>query len=150
MSWAAENTGAFGLAGKLASVALGAPKFAVMMFKNLRRNLLATSLTFLATFAGVFVVVMIWSVLAFLDAAMAERSQDVKVIVTEKFQIPSQMPPSYEAGLASEATSLPSDLAADPKKDLMTWSFVGPRPPTCRSGREKRIFSSSLKSRRPS
>jgi putative ABC transport system permease protein len=125
MSWAAEGTGAFGFAGKSAAVVLGAPKFAVMMFKNLRRNLLSTSLTFLATFAGVFVVVMIWSVLAFLDAVMAEKSQDVKVIVTERFQVPSQMPPSYEAGLASEATTLPPDMAADPKKDLMSWTFVG-------------------------
>src|SRR5205807_1085613 len=105
-----------------------------------RRNLLSTSLTFLATFAGVFVVVMIWSVLAFLDAAMAERAQDVKVIVTEKFQIPSQMPPSYEAGLAAEATALPRELAADPRKDLMTWSFVGAATDLAKRSRETDIF----------
>ena len=75
-----------------------------MMFKNLRRSLVRTSLTYLATFAGVIVVAMIWSVLSFLDNVMAEKSKDVKVIVTEKFQIPSQMPPSYESGLAAEAT----------------------------------------------
>jgi putative ABC transport system permease protein len=124
-SWAAEETSAFGLAGKVAAVILGAPKFAVMMFKNLRRNLLATSLTFLATFAGVFVVAMIWSVLAFLDNVMTEKSKDVKAIVTEKFQIPSQMPPSYEAGFAAEATGLTEGIRADRNKDLMSWTFVG-------------------------
>jgi putative ABC transport system permease protein len=124
-SWAAEVTGVFGLSGRAAAVVLAAPKFLVMMFKNLRRNLVGTSLTYLATFAGVFVVAMIWSVLAFLDNVMTEKAKDVKVIVTEKFQVPSQMPPSYDAGLAAEATSLPPGMAADPKKDLMTWTFVG-------------------------
>jgi putative ABC transport system permease protein len=124
-SWIAETTGAFGLAGQLAAVVLGVPKFAVMIFKNLRRSLVRTSLTYLATFAGVIVVAMIWSVLAFLDGVMAEKSKDVKVIVTERFQVPSQMPPSYEAGLAAEATGLSPDHAADRKKDLMSWTFVG-------------------------
>jgi putative ABC transport system permease protein len=140
VSWVAEGSGAFGLTGKYAAFVLGAPKFAVMMFKNMRRNLLSTSLTFLAIFAGVFVAVMIWSVLAFLDAAMAERAQDVKVIVTEKFQIPSQMPPSYEAGLAAEATSLSPGLAANPKKDLMLWSFVGAATDLTKRSRETDIF----------
>jgi putative ABC transport system permease protein len=125
VSWAAEATGVFGLPGKVAAVVLAVPKFAVMMFKNLRRNLVGTSLTYLATFAGVFVVAMIWSVLAFLDNVMTERAKDVKVIVTEKFQIPSQMPPSYEARLAAEATALPNGLAANRDRDLMSWSFVG-------------------------
>src|SRR2546423_7901933 len=123
--WFAEATGVFGLPGRLAAVVLGVPKFAVMMFKSLRRNLVRTSLTYLATFTGVIVVAMIWSVLSFLDRAMTERAKDVKVIVTEKFQIPSQMPPSYEAGLAAEATGLPDGLAANPKTDLMRWTFVG-------------------------
>ncbi len=124
-TWTAEVTGVFGLPGRLAAVVLGVPKFAIMMFKSLRRNPVRTSLTYLATFMGVIVVAFIWSVLAFLDAVMTERAKDVKVIVTEKFQAPSQMPPSYEPGLAADATSLPEGLAADPKKDLMSWAFVG-------------------------
>lgn len=123
-SWIAESTGAFGFVGKIAAIVLGAPKFAIMIFKNLRRSVVRTSLTYLATFAGVITVAVIWSVLAFLDNVMAEKSKDVKVIVTERFQVPSQMPPSYEAGLAAEATSLPAGHAADPKKDLMAWTFV--------------------------
>jgi putative ABC transport system permease protein len=124
-TWVAEGTGVFGLPGRLAAIVLAVPKFAIMMFKSLRRNLVRTSLTYLATFTGVIVVAMIWSVLRFLDLAMTERAKDVKVIVTEKFQIPSQMPPSYEPGLSGEASGLPDGLAADPQKDLMSWAFVG-------------------------
>jgi putative ABC transport system permease protein len=125
VSWTAEITSVFGLPGKLAAFVLSVPKFAVMMFKSLRRNLVRTSLTYLATFLGVIVVAMIWSVLGFLDRVMAEKAQDVKVIVSEKFQIPSMMPPAYAPGLGAEASSLPDGLAADPKKDLMSWTFVG-------------------------
>ena len=121
----AEATGVFGFTGRPEAVVLAVPKFAIMMFKNLRRSLVRTSLTYLATFAGVIVVAMIWSVLGFLDNVMTEKSKDVKAIVTEKFQIPSQMPPSYEAGLAAEAVSLPAGTAADRDKDLMSWTFVG-------------------------
>ncbi|HEX4588422.1 MAG TPA: ABC transporter permease [Gemmataceae bacterium] len=124
-SLAAESTGVFGLAGKAAAFVLAVPKFGVMMFMNLRRSLLRTSLTYLATFAGVIVVAMIWSVLSFLDNVMTEKSKDVKAIVTEKFQIPSQMPPSYENGLSAEAVALPEGLRADRKKDLMSWTFLG-------------------------
>lgn len=122
---AADATGAFGLGGRLGAFALSAPKFVGMMFKSVRRNILRTSLTYLATFMAVLVVAIIWSVLVFLGRVTAERSKDVKVIVTEKFQIPSQMPPRYAGDLAAEATGLPPGYAADPTKDLMPWSFVG-------------------------
>jgi hypothetical protein len=51
----ADVTGAFGMPGRLGAVILSAPKFAVMMFKSVRRNLLRTSLTYLATFMAVLV-----------------------------------------------------------------------------------------------
>lgn len=120
-----DVTGALGLPGQVGAFVLGVPKFAIMMLKSLRRNLVRTSLTYLATFLLVVVVSFVWSVLSFLDAQTKERAQDIKVIVTEKFQIPSQMPPSYEASLANEATSLPNGLAADKDKDLMSWAFIG-------------------------
>ena len=73
----------------------------------------------------VLIVSFIWSVLSFLDAQMRERAKDVKVIVSEKFQLPSMMPPSYESRLGDEAARLPGEMAADPAKDVMAWSFVG-------------------------
>src|SRR5205085_1977370 len=39
-------------------------------------------------------------------------------------QVPSQMPPSYEAKLADAAADLPPGLAADRTTDTMSWSFL--------------------------
>jgi putative ABC transport system permease protein len=124
-SLVADATGAFGLSGRLGALILGVPKFFILIFKSLRRNLVRTSLTYLATFLLVLIVSFIWSVLSFLDAQMRERAKDVKVIVSEKFQLPSMMPPSYENRLGDEAARLPEGMAADPAKDVMAWSFVG-------------------------
>lgn len=124
-SFVADATGAFGLPGRLGAFVLTAPKFLVMMLKSLRRNLVRTSLTYLATFLLVLIVSFVWSVLSFLDAQTREQAASVKVIVTEKFQVPSQMPPSYENSLADAATGLPPGMAADREKDLMSWAFVG-------------------------
>src|SRR5438046_8358922 len=44
----ADGTGAFGFSGRLGSVILGVPKFLILIFKSLRRNLVRTSLTYLA------------------------------------------------------------------------------------------------------
>src|SRR5262245_40607263 len=124
-SLVADATGAFGFSGRLGAVILGVPKFLILIFKSLRRNLVRTSLTYLATFLLVLIVSFIWSVLSFLDAQMRERAKDVKVIVSEKFQLPSMMPPSYENRLGEEAARLPEGMAADPATDLMAWTFVG-------------------------
>jgi putative ABC transport system permease protein len=124
-SLVADTMGAFGFSGRVGAVILGVPKFFILIFKSLRRNLVRTSLTYLATFLLVLIVSFIWSVLSFLDAQMRERAKDVKVIVSEKFQLPSMMPPSYENRLGDAAAGLPAGMAADPATDLMAWTFVG-------------------------
>src|SRR5436853_3228903 len=47
-SFLADSTGAFGLSGRLGAFVLAVPKFIGMMLKSLRRNLVRTSLTYLA------------------------------------------------------------------------------------------------------
>jgi hypothetical protein len=42
-------------------------KFLLLIFKNVRRNLVRSSLTSLGTIALVLVVTLVWSILAFLD-----------------------------------------------------------------------------------
>jgi putative ABC transport system permease protein len=123
-SLVADASDAFGFSGRLGAVILGVPKSLILIFKSLRRNLVRTSLTYLATFLLVLIVSFIWSVLSFLDAQMRERAKDVKVIVSEKFQLPSMMPPAYELRLADEAAALPGGRAADRVKDVMSWTFV--------------------------
>ena len=62
------------------------------------------------------------NVLTLLDLVTSEKSKDQKAIVTERWQIPSQMPYAYEVGLARGAARKPGDVVPD---DSMTWSFVG-------------------------
>ena len=70
-------------------------KFFLLILKNLRRNKLRTALTALATMVLVFVVTMIWTVVYFLEAFTNEKSGNLKAVVTERWQMPSQMPLSY-------------------------------------------------------
>ena len=98
----------------------------ILIIRSLSRNLLRTSLTYLATYVLVFVVVSIWAILGFLDQVTQEKESNLKAIVTEKNQIPSQMKPSHEDELKALIAELPDEYK--PKNgddDLMTWAFVG-------------------------
>jgi putative ABC transport system permease protein len=107
------------------------------ILKSLRRNLLRTILTAMATMVLVLVVTMVWTVLAFLDQVTAEKSKDLKAIVTERWQIPSQMPPSYEMDLARGAATEPDDAVPD---DFMSWVFFGGTIDPANKTRENLIF----------
>lgn len=113
------------LRGGLAAAALTAPKFALIIFKSIRRNLLRSSLSYLAVFVMVFVITVIWSILGFLEAQTAARSGNFRALITDKFQIPSQLPPRYASELTREVQTLPEAVRPDPIRDVMTWSFVG-------------------------
>ena len=97
-------------------------KFFLLILKNLRRNSLRTILTGLGTIVLVFVVTLIWSVLDFLNKATEEKSQNLKMIVTERWQIPSQMPFTYAATLAEGAARNEGDVRPS---DSMSWAFYG-------------------------
>lgn len=97
-------------------------KFLTLIGKNVFRNLLRSSLTALGTMVLVFVVTLVWSVLSFLDATTQEQSQNLKGIVTERWQIPSQMPFAYAASLEEGAARGPGDVRP---LDSMTWQFYG-------------------------
>src|SRR3954453_20120371 len=90
------------------------------IFKSLGRNLRRTILTGLAIFVLVFVVTLIWTILWFLDLVTSEKSKDLKAIITERWQLPSQMPISYSASLSEGAASRPEDVRP---VDHMTWQF---------------------------
>src|SRR5689334_11963944 len=93
-----------------------------MVFKSLARNPLRTLLTGAATFLLVLIITLILSVLWLLDLVTTERSKDFKAIVTERWQLPSQMPYSYAASLKDGAASKPGDIRP---QDHMTWQFYG-------------------------
>lgn len=95
-----------------------------LIFRNIMRNPIRTLLAGLGTFVLVFVVTLVWSVLSFLQAATAEKSRNIKAIVTERWQIPSQMPFSYAAGLEAGAARNDDDVRIK-SEDAMTWQFYG-------------------------
>src|SRR4029077_2171017 len=97
-----------------------------MMFRSITRNLLRTSLSYFAIFMLVFVISGVWSLLNFMDSVTKENANNLKAIITEKHQIPSQMPRRFEKEIIDIAMNLPPEMR--PKNamdDVMTWSFVG-------------------------
>jgi putative ABC transport system permease protein len=93
-----------------------------LVLKSLARNPLRTALTGLATGVLVFVVALIWSVLYVLDQATAEQSKNFKAIVSDRWQVPSQMPFSYAATIKDGAAAKAGDVKPH---DVMTWQFYG-------------------------
>lgn len=97
-------------------------KYVSLILKNVSRNLLRSSLTALGTMVLVFVVTLVWSVLAFLDQATEAKTENLKGIVTERWQIPSRMPFSYATALSEGGTRNAGDVRP---LDSMTWQFYG-------------------------
>ncbi|MDX1970183.1 MAG: ABC transporter permease [Planctomycetaceae bacterium] len=95
-----------------------------LVFDNLIRNPLRTVFTSLATMVMVLVVTAVFSILSFLAKATTEKAENLKGIVTERWQIPSQMPWAYAAALSEGAPHRDGDIRVEPK-DSMTWSFYG-------------------------
>ena len=73
------------------------PKLFLLGLKNLHRNLVRTLLTGTAIGVLAFMITMIWTVIYFIGLATTERSKDLKIIITERWQIPSQMPMTHGA-----------------------------------------------------
>jgi len=65
-------------------------KLLILVLKNLRRNPLRVSLTGLAVLVLVTIYVLIQSVLSFLDQQMQEKTTNIRLIITERFRIPSR------------------------------------------------------------
>jgi putative ABC transport system permease protein len=110
-----------------------------LVAKSLLRNPLRTLLSALAVVSLVFVMTMLTSVLLFIEVAMAEKNKDFKAIVTERYQIPSQMPFAYAATLEQGAarSERPDDVRP---ADWMTWQFFGGTMDPVKRAREDLVF----------
>jgi putative ABC transport system permease protein len=103
------------------------PRMALLAVKNLRRNLVRTLLTSMAIMVLVVMVTLIWTVIFFLDQTMTEKSTDLKLIIMEKWKVPSMLPITHADYLNPEnpkCLPLLKELGVEPK-DFMTWSFYG-------------------------
>lgn len=92
-----------------------------MITKSLLRNVVRTLLTSGATVVMVLVVTLIWTVVDGLQQRTTEKANDFKAIVTDRWQVPSQMPPSYVRSLSEGAAKKEDDARPD---DSMTWTFL--------------------------
>jgi putative ABC transport system permease protein len=102
------------------------PKFFRLMLKNLGRNPVRTLLIACAITVLVAKVTLIWTVVYFLDAVTRERSKDFKLIITERWQLPSQIPVKHADYLDPDSPSfLPELKGKYGAKDFMSWSFYG-------------------------
>src|SRR5262245_6206030 len=108
-----------------------------LIVKSFRRNMVRSLLTSAATMVLVLVVTMIWTVLSVLKTVTTEKSQDFKAIVTERWQIPSQMPFAYAATLSDGAASRPGDIRPQAS---MTWTFYGGTIDPTKRTRENIVF----------
>jgi putative ABC transport system permease protein len=120
-------------------------KYLLLILKNVRRNLLRSSLTSLGTMALVLVVTLVWSLLAFLDQITSEKKQNLKAIVSERWQFPSQMPFSYAETLADGAAREPTDIKP---LDSMTWQFFGGVLDKENVTRDTRMFAFAMEPRK--
>jgi putative ABC transport system permease protein len=97
-----------------------------LVLKNLRRNLVRTVLTCMATMVLVFMITMIWTVLFFMDLITRERAKDLKLIISERWQIPSMLPMTHANYLDPTSPQfLPELRGLYGPDDFMTWSFYG-------------------------
>ena len=122
-------------------------RFLLIMLKSLRRNLLRTSLTYLAAFVLVVVITLVWSQLYFLDKLTAEKTRDLKVIVTEKWQAGSQMPWAYARPLSEGAADRRRPYDVRPQ-DSMTWQFYIGTLDAAKKTRENLVFFIALEPRK--
>jgi putative ABC transport system permease protein len=95
-------------------------RLVIIPLKNLGRNRIRTTFTYLATFVLVAVVTLVWSALYVLDHFMTEKASDIKLIVSERWQAVSKLPWSYVRPLSDGAAVSASDIRP---QDSMTWQF---------------------------
>jgi putative ABC transport system permease protein len=136
-------TGAFSIIVLLgvAIVLIVNPRLMLLIAKNLGRNIRRTALTGVAIVVFAVVVTFIWTVVSFLDAVMQEQSKDIKLIITERWQLPSQFPPSHANYLDPDNPDfLPELKSYVHHGDFMTWSFYGGSTDPKQTTRENLVF----------
>ncbi len=108
------------------------PRLFLLGLKNLRRNWLRTMLTALAIGVLAIMITTIWTILYFMDLISTERSKDLKVIVTYKWSVPSQIPMTHADYLDPSSSALLPGLRDERTgkpfygpNDFMIWSFYG-------------------------
>jgi putative ABC transport system permease protein len=106
------------------------PRLFMLGVKNLRRNARRTIITSIAIAFFAFMITMIWTIIYFIELTTVERSKDLKVIITYKWSVPSQLPISHADYFDPASKQFMPELMVDGKPlygkdDFMIWSFYG-------------------------
>ncbi len=102
-------------------------RFLPLLLKNLTRNVVRTLLTTLAVVVLVGIFSVIYSVLIGLASFTADQERNVKLIVTERFRVPSVFERRYIDDIVKPGGALNSQLRGVPgfhAEQYTTWSFV--------------------------
>lgn len=71
------------------------------------------------------VLALVWTVLSFIDEVTTEQEGTLKAIITERYQIPSQLKPTHVRELWRLVEQLPPEnRPQNGDDDLMTWAFL--------------------------
>ena len=103
-------------------------KLLLLALKNLRRNKVRATLTAMAMILLAAVFCMIATVLKGLSAFTAEKARDVKLIVTERYRIPSSFDTRFVDQMIHSGSTLNSELSRIPGFDpdkYNVWHFIG-------------------------
>jgi putative ABC transport system permease protein len=120
-------------------------KLGGLVFRSLRRNLLRTALTYVALFILTGILTFIYGIVNFLGQLTADTDKEQLVILTEKFAVPSQMPPGYGNQLKGVIENkLPAEYRPNLEKNYMTWSFVGASLDPTKFTQENNLFLFAL------
>jgi putative ABC transport system permease protein len=97
-----------------------------LVFRSMRRNLLRTALTYVALFVLTGMLTFLFGVVSTIAEFTREKEGAQMVIMTDRFSIPSMMPPGYANQLKAVIRDRlpPEHQPADIEKNFMTWSFV--------------------------
>ncbi len=121
-------------------------KIAGLVFRSLRRNLLRTALTYIALFVLTGMLTFIYGIVKFLGDFTSDKEGSQMVILSDKFSLPSQMPPGYANQLRGVIeTKLPKEYQpANIDDNFMTWSFVGASLDPTKYTQENNLFLFAL------
>ena len=102
-------------------------KLFAFVLKNLRRSPLRTFLTSIALVVLVVLFSVIWSILAFLQEAMAQKAADIPVVITERYRIPSRFDRAFMEEIVRPGTrtnTALSEIQGFHSEKHNVWHFV--------------------------
>src|SRR5438128_7255427 len=102
-------------------------KLILLALKNLQRNRVRATLTALAMVLLAAVFCMVATVLRALSVFTAEKTRDVKLIITERYRIPSRFDSRFVEQMIHSGSTLNGELSRIPGFDAdkyNIWQFV--------------------------